>query len=595
MVETRTGMRKESRRGTASTGTSQRAKQRRLNWAGLLTSGSRRSRSNQIEMTSDLGNRIREARKSKRLSMRELASTVGVSHVHIHNIERGRATPSAELLARLCRVLPLEEVDLPPPPQDDPIIVALVRENPDVRRLLRRFQGRPPSEIAFLAAKSASVVQRSLEHEPPGIACGRADTARHEAPPLARVTALGGYLRGFVNRMAWEQQSATDFYHGHPDQLERLANEIIADAGPDAGGVSAAATAWLQRPTARDRADAFLQWLEREQADARSAHERNLRVFGGSPDHIFVGGPLRTLSDYRCSLAVAGTLAEKLQRLVFCAPMAIDADAARQGEFETMMLNRASAGVFRLETDTFGTLTEMNVIRARHKPAVAICGSDRQEFLKSHPQALTGFDETGTMLGLHVVSDAAEAAACLDTILGGEPLFRGRDKRSWVCSSCGSCVVRTAGWAPQPVYSTHALADLQLRAFNMVQERGWQTFHTGQALALAIVREATELADHWLWLPAGSTPNAPRAAAQELGDVLLNCLHLARVLSVDPGNLVSDGIDRVARKYPPERYAAVSKQDVPTVQGGEYASTPPTGRQLPHDRPRRRKDRARPA
>lgn len=70
-----------------------------------------------------IGERIRELRKEKDMSLRELASKLGVSAAFMSDVELGRRQPSDKHLATLARILqtPLDELklnDTRPPMQE---------------------------------------------------------------------------------------------------------------------------------------------------------------------------------------------------------------------------------------------------------------------------------------------------------------------------------------------------------------------------------------------------------------------------------------------------------------------------------------------
>lgn len=52
-----------------------------------------------------LGNKIREYRKSKKLTQEQLAELVGIGTANISYIETGKFAPSMETMERLCQVL----------------------------------------------------------------------------------------------------------------------------------------------------------------------------------------------------------------------------------------------------------------------------------------------------------------------------------------------------------------------------------------------------------------------------------------------------------------------------------------------------------
>ncbi len=64
-------------------------------------------------MVKTLGNRIRELRDARELSLREFARKLGhISAAHLSDIELGRRFPSGELLAKMANVLGVSVEDL---------------------------------------------------------------------------------------------------------------------------------------------------------------------------------------------------------------------------------------------------------------------------------------------------------------------------------------------------------------------------------------------------------------------------------------------------------------------------------------------------
>ncbi len=55
--------------------------------------------------TADLGDFLREQRRTARLSLRQLADQAGVSNPYLSQIERGLRKPSAEVLQQLAKAL----------------------------------------------------------------------------------------------------------------------------------------------------------------------------------------------------------------------------------------------------------------------------------------------------------------------------------------------------------------------------------------------------------------------------------------------------------------------------------------------------------
>src|SRR4051812_45606040 len=59
----------------------------------------------------NIGNRIKELRTNKKLSMRELAEKLEVSHAHISKIESGENLPSLTLLEKMAEVFDVKMRD----------------------------------------------------------------------------------------------------------------------------------------------------------------------------------------------------------------------------------------------------------------------------------------------------------------------------------------------------------------------------------------------------------------------------------------------------------------------------------------------------
>ncbi|WP_419550699.1 helix-turn-helix transcriptional regulator, partial [Mitsuokella jalaludinii] len=52
-----------------------------------------------------IGETLRDARKSKRLTQTEVAKSVGVSRAYYADVERGRYNPSLKLMSKLAKLL----------------------------------------------------------------------------------------------------------------------------------------------------------------------------------------------------------------------------------------------------------------------------------------------------------------------------------------------------------------------------------------------------------------------------------------------------------------------------------------------------------
>ena len=65
-----------------------------------------------LDLQQALGAVIREERRIRRLTLRQLAAHAGVSTVYLGEIERGKKYPSALVLERLCQALELSVSDV---------------------------------------------------------------------------------------------------------------------------------------------------------------------------------------------------------------------------------------------------------------------------------------------------------------------------------------------------------------------------------------------------------------------------------------------------------------------------------------------------
>ena len=98
-----------------------------------------------------------------------------------------------------------------------------------------------------------------------------------------------------------------------------------------------------------------------------------------------------------------------------------------------------------------------------------------------------------------------------------------------------------------------SLSDLEAAVDAFVAERDWAQFHTPKNLAMGVAIEAAELMEHFLWSTGAesATPDPARKAliAQEIGDVLIYLVRLARVLDVDVVAAATDQLAVNRNKY----------------------------------------------
>ena len=108
---------------------------------------------------------LRSARRARGLTQAELAERVGVAVEVCGRLERARALPRAETLARLSAALGVSADVLlglapsgstaPPPAAAEP--EAEYARRPDIRRLMRRLGNESPQTVRLLGALVASL------------------------------------------------------------------------------------------------------------------------------------------------------------------------------------------------------------------------------------------------------------------------------------------------------------------------------------------------------------------------------------------------------------------------------------------------------
>lgn len=101
------------------------------------------------------------------------------------------------------------------------------------------------------------------------------------------------------------------------------------------------------------------------------------------------------------------------------------------------------------------------------------------------------------------------------------------------------------------------MATLQGRLERFRDERDWTQFHAPANLAKAIVVEAAELLELFLWISGGaeaelSSERRPAVEA-ELADVVIQCLNLASATGIDLVDAVNRKIDLNEERYPVEK------------------------------------------
>ncbi len=125
--------------------------------------------------TMEFGQRLRDLRKQKNLSQRDLAAQVGIDFTYLSKIEGGRLDPPSEgIIRRLAQVLEADEDELinlaGKVPKD---LKAVLEESPQAVELLRVLSERKLPEETYrkmldLARKSGADSRDRHNHEQGG-------------------------------------------------------------------------------------------------------------------------------------------------------------------------------------------------------------------------------------------------------------------------------------------------------------------------------------------------------------------------------------------------------------------------------------------
>ena len=109
---------------------------------------------NEQDLKKYVGNRIREERKNKKLSQRELGDRIGVKHNTISQYENGTNSPEQNTLFEIARALDIKVDDLFPPMDIDD-------QNDNFGRALKMAEGLDLNHINFLK----TLIEKTLSME----------------------------------------------------------------------------------------------------------------------------------------------------------------------------------------------------------------------------------------------------------------------------------------------------------------------------------------------------------------------------------------------------------------------------------------------
>ncbi len=113
--------------------------------------------------------------------------------------------------------------------------------------------------------------------------------------------------------------------------------------------------------------------------------------------------------------------------------------------------------------------------------------------------------------------------------------------------------------------SVDPLIELRDRLRDFTREREWDRYHTPKNLAMALIVEAAELAEHFQWLTPAESQSLRHGARHEairdeLADVLIYLIELADALEVDLAAAVRAKIGKNALKYPVDKARGNAKK-----------------------------------
>jgi NTP pyrophosphatase (non-canonical NTP hydrolase) len=101
--------------------------------------------------------------------------------------------------------------------------------------------------------------------------------------------------------------------------------------------------------------------------------------------------------------------------------------------------------------------------------------------------------------------------------------------------------------------ATTTFAEARAAVDEFASRRDWFKFHSPKAVAAALAIEAAELQQVFLWLDDDQCEAVEYNtvdAADELADVTIYCLNMARALGVDLAAAIERKMTKNARKYP---------------------------------------------
>ena len=111
----------------------------------------------------DIGKRLRELRKDKGLSLRDIEDRTGLPKAYVSIVENGRTTPTLQMLVRWAKALDVELYQLFAVGHDQPVAAESPERIPvgaQERTLLALFAKMPADDRALLISLARKSVKR---------------------------------------------------------------------------------------------------------------------------------------------------------------------------------------------------------------------------------------------------------------------------------------------------------------------------------------------------------------------------------------------------------------------------------------------------
>ena len=108
------------------------------------------------------------------------------------------------------------------------------------------------------------------------------------------------------------------------------------------------------------------------------------------------------------------------------------------------------------------------------------------------------------------------------------------------------------------------LQELQQRLKRFAIERDWEQFHSPKNLSMALMVEASELAEHFQWLTQKQSHELPADKVEEvsleMADIFIYLMRLTEQLGVNLLDAVERKININEQRYPADKVRGSSKK-----------------------------------